>query len=192
MGPAASCMDDDLVDTQGACESTKAQQPGSGLFWREKVIDRHGVKQSIFNADRRHRQKVRQQRTDVQIQQALVEDKQRGQQFRGQVCESEANASRVLRSVRKRACRRCGVDFLPGTNASDACTWHRGQYVQVDSDGEMDSNGARKVVVSEKQIQQAIKANNRKKKSKQPNKLCAGFVFGSTEDIRCAWTCCGD
>eukprot|EP00927_Polykrikos_kofoidii_P027815 TRINITY_DN24364_c0_g1_i1.p1 TRINITY_DN24364_c0_g1~~TRINITY_DN24364_c0_g1_i1.p1 ORF type:complete len:411 (+),score=84.49 TRINITY_DN24364_c0_g1_i1:63-1235(+) len=153
-------------------------------FWMVKFLQRYS-RQLAWDAERQQQQRLRQQRFDLQRQQVVAEDKQRGQNFRGQLSQSDAKSQRTLRSVRVRKCRRCGVGFLPGDVTVDSCLWHRGKYCRVDDDGVIESTSSHDVRALEKAVQAAKRVSGSKKKSRQPNVLVKGNYH------RCEWSCCG-
>eukprot|EP00929_Paragymnodinium_shiwhaense_P016686 TRINITY_DN12526_c0_g1_i2.p1 TRINITY_DN12526_c0_g1~~TRINITY_DN12526_c0_g1_i2.p1 ORF type:complete len:288 (+),score=71.00 TRINITY_DN12526_c0_g1_i2:273-1136(+) len=159
--------------------------------WHYKFIVRHR-KQLQWDQEKREQQLIKQQRLQKAQGQLIGEDKQRGQnaakarrgQERGQTSAADSSTQRSTRSVRVRTCKRCNEKYLPGMNEADSCRWHRGTYIRVGSEGEADGVDFQRAAASEKKVQQLIKANMRKKKSKQTKSI---VVDGE----EWAWSCCG-
>jgi len=155
-------------------------------YWRNKFLLRYS-KQRAWDAQRHERQEQqqqKQQRAERKKQHhALLDDRACRQDSHG-----DARMVRGPRPVRLRTCRRCALEFLPSNNSTDSCRWHRGKYVVVDDDGEAMRNTGRGSVIAEHIVQQAIRANNKKKKSKQPNALVP-IIAG--REGKFAWSCCG-
>lgn len=179
---------DDCVE--GDADGEPRQQGSSSSFWRERFAQRY-ARQRTWDARRLDQQRLRQQRSSAHRQQALSEDKQRGQNFRGQASVSEGKTAKTQRSVRQRTCRRCGVGFLPSDTAPDACRWHRGQFCRL-VDGVLENLAPNDMKAVEKAVQQAIRANGRKKKSRQPNLVVPGASGGQRSEDSWAWSCCGE
>jgi len=164
-----------------------------GHFWREKFAQRFS-RQRAWDAQRQEQLRSKLQRGELHRQQATTEDKQRSQNFRSQTTFSESTTQRTLRSlrsVRAKHCRRCAAEYLPSDTAPDACRWHRGQYFRVDADGMLENAAPSDVRAVQKAVQQAIKANGRKKKSRQPNMIVPGFSQAHRSEQSWAWSCCG-
>lgn len=150
------------------------------------------LKQRQWDAEKRDQQQLKQLRLVQQQEQFASEDKQRGQnaakarrgQERKEASASDGNTQRTLRAVRMKTCRRCSERYMPGLNESDSCRWHRGQYVSVHSDSEaVDCRShCMSNTAATKKVQQLLKTNSHKKKSKQHNvDVAEGW----------AWSCCG-
>merc|ERR1712187_478157 len=181
-----------------ATEDDSSQQPHP---WRRRFLERMH-RQCIWDARKLEHQQLRQRRAEQQQQ--LLEDKQRGHNFRGQASQSDTKTQRTLRSVRTRDCRRCGITFLPLSNPADACRWHWGKYVRVDGG---DEDPAVDAIITEQRVQQAIRANNRKKKSRQASSMMPVQLILKSDIVRdasavtrlgqlsqarsWAWSCCG-
>lgn len=93
--------------------------------------------------------------------------------------------------ARLRTCKRCGVAFNPHDRDDDGCKWHSGQYVPVSkTDGAAGSSVSREF---ERKAQNIIKANNRKKGSKQANAIVFDTQGQIQEDgVLWTWSCCGE
>lgn len=172
-----------------ASDGVKGVASQASCCWQEKFVQRY-VKQLAWDREKKDQQQMRQRRLEQQINQLTLEDKQRGQSFRGQASQSEAKTQRTLRSVRKRTCRRCGMLFLPGDNPPDACRWHLGQYARLHQDGRSEAGPNQRL--ADQRIHQVIRLNARKKKSRQQNMLVPGGVMGRADASaeNWAWSCC--
>jgi len=157
------------------------------MFWKEKFAQRH-LKQLAWHAEKLGQQQLRQRRAGLHTQQIAAADKQRDQDLRGQDCQVTVQRSGT-RAARTRTCRRCAASFLPGCNPSDACRWHRGQYVHVDEHGVQEA--ACSAANMQQSVRQAIRANGRKKKSKQANMVFPGQARHVDLEHHWSWSCCG-
>lgn len=157
--------------------------------WKEKFVHRY-VKQLAWDKDRTDQQQLRQRRLDQHIKQVTLEDKQRGQSIRGQALQNDSKTQRTLKAIRQKTCRRCGMLFLPGNNPPDSCRWHMGQYSAMNQDGRSEAGPGQRL--TDQRLQQVIRSNARKKKSRQHNMVIPGGVMGRTDGSaeNWAWSCC--
>merc|ERR1711920_543793 len=99
-------------------------------------------------------------------------------------------------------CKRCGQGFVPGAQADSPCYWHVGTYVRTrerarhteDEEGEempADLGRPQMHSIEEQKVRQAIKANNRKKKSRQKAALGLLTSTGDVDAEQWSWSCCG-
>jgi len=198
-----------LSCASGSAGSCERAAPGSMISdsWQDKFMQRYG-KQLRWEAEKRQQQLLKKSRVELQQGQLAVQDKERGQNAakarrgqarnqssaasaKGPTATSDGSTQRTLRAVRVKTCRRCGEKFMPGLNEGDSCHWHRGQYLPVQEDGDVDDRGSSSAssATAAKKVQQLLKANSRKKKSKQHNVELASTLGVSGGEW--AWSCCG-
>lgn len=185
--------------------------------WKQIFMQRH-LKQLHWDSEKRDQRQLKQLRLERQQGQLAVQDKERGQnaakarrgQERQQSSTSKGEMSNNdtqlgglltapqdrtpqggLRAVREKKCRRCGEKYMPGLNELDSCRWHRGQYLPVGSDGEHGgaANQSACSSAANKKVQQLLKTNSGKKKSKQHSVGIHALSGG--ESVDWAWSCCG-
>lgn len=125
--------------------------------WRELFQARY-IRQQAWESVKRESESLKKDRAVRERQQSIQQDKQRGQNFRGQ--------ENGQRSVRNKTCRRCGVGYLPKDNVDLACTYHPGRLELRRPAGE----GLHTIVeqFTGTQVQKAFLSLRRKSKKFEP------------------------
>lgn len=183
-----------------ACKETDGERHGSwcegdktaDTDWRELFQARY-ITQQAWHSKKQEKKSLRKERAEREQQQAIMQDKQRGQNFRGQ--------ENGQRSVRSKTCKRCGLGYLPKDNVDLACTYHPGRFELRRPAGD----GSQPVVeqFTGTRVQQAVWSLRRKNKKNEPAsrsshvQLLSECGMDSTkvwqyfhEGLVWNWTCC--
>mmetsp|Transcript_9675 Transcript_9675/g.17410 ORF Transcript_9675/g.17410 Transcript_9675/m.17410 type:complete len:395 (+) Transcript_9675:83-1267(+) len=181
-------------DTQGEehgskCESAQACV-GSEADWRDLFQARY-ERQQAWDARKHGKEALKKERAERERQQSMMQDKQRGQNFRGQEIG--------LRSVRTKTCKRCGLIYLPKDNDA-ACSWHPGRCQQT---RQTSNNQENLQQLSGSQVQQALWALRRKGKKLELGSRSANLTLlvecgihpldcyrHDCDGYEWRWTCC--
>lgn len=157
------------------------------LDWRELFQARY-LKQQKWDAKRLEKDSRKKDRAGRERQQALIQDKQRGQNRWPQNQTKEDSC----RSVRTKICKRCGITYLPKDNTSTSCTRHSGQCRAYNLDQPT------QYTLTGNQVQQAIWVLRRKKKKvdglaimhENGFPMMQVWMMQLSRRLDWRWTCC--
>jgi len=154
VGSDGSAADSLAADSEATASLVAASQHvlDADPDWRELFQARH-LQQQLWDARKQGKESSRKERAERERQQAVAQDKQRGQNYQGQ-----KNGTRL---VRTKTCKRCGVGYLPKDNVGRVCSRHSGRCCMKMLGSE---TGAPLAQVTGTQVQQAVWSLRRKGK----------------------------